>query len=286
MLASAALAAVAVSAVSIAATPSSGKVDKANPSVSWEGTLANAFISFNVFNNDPEAPCAPTVCDAFDLTVADGPANLELVVNLSRTASTGTGTAGIRITRPDGSQEFVSGPSDPDKAFKHVIKNAPNGEYGIDTVDSFIGAGGYTAKATLLVAGAATTGGGGPGGTPSNPPPANGSEGDQPGPAQPAQPSPKLTVKAAKASAKKLSKSRKLSVALTTTGPLTKLTAVLRKGKATVAKGSLAKLDSKGRLTLKFAKKKLKKGTYALTVQGLDAQNRTVTAQAKVKVAK
>ena len=170
-----------------------------------------------------------------------------------------------------------------------MIKNAPSGNYVIDTVNIFAGTpNDYAAKATLLVPGAATTGGTTVAPGTANPPPSNNSSGSgqEQGPSRPVQPSPKLTVKAAKASAKKLAKSRKLSVALTTTGPLTKLTAVVSKGRKTLAKGKLAKLDAKGKLIVKFTKKKLKKGTYALTVQGLDAQNRTVTALAKVKVTK
>lgn len=287
LLATAALLAFAV-AVSTAATPSSGKVDKSNPSVTWEGTLAESFSMYNIFNNNPNAPCIPVACDTFALEVADGPANLELVVNLGRTGSSGDASAGIRITRPDGSREFVGGPSGPEKGFKHVIKNAPNGKYVLDVVDTFAGTPGtYKARATLLIPGAATTGDSGPATTPSNPPPTGDQGGQEPGPASPVEPSPKLTIKAPKkASAKKLSRSRKLPVALETTGPLTKLTAVLRKGKANVAKGKLAKLDRRGKLTLKFAKKKLKKGSYKLTVQGLDSQNRTVTETATVKVAK
>lgn len=266
-------------AVATAATPSSGKVSRDAPSVTWEGTLANSAVTFNGFNNDDSIPCAPPACDTFALEVADGPANLELTVNLQRTGSGGeSADAGFRITDPDGKITWVSGPSDPDKAFKHVIKGAKNGKYTIDTVDSFVGTQGtYLAKATLLIPGASTV-------TPTKPadPPAN----TQPGPSQPAQPLPTLKLKVAKSSAKKLSKSRKLSVSLTSSAPLTKIVGQFRKGKTTVGKGKLAKLDSTGKLTLKLAKKKLKAGSYKLTVQGLDAQNRTVTGTATVKVKK
>ena len=273
------LAAVLAASVAVAATPSSGTVSKDSPTVEWTGLLAESFLAFNVIANSPEAPCVPPGCDTFALQVADGGANLELAINLDSTADDGSAaTAGMRIASPDGSSEFVSGPSDPDKAFKHTIKKAAAGAYTIDVVNTFVGApGGYTGRATLLIPGAATTPT-----TPAPPP----SQGQNPAAQQQPAPLPKLTAKVGKASAKKLAKSRKLSVKLTTTAPLTKLAAVLRKGSKSAGKGKLAKLDSKGTLVVKLPKKKLKTGTYKLTVQGLDSQNRTVTATATVKVSK
>ena len=266
-------------AIATAATPSSGKVSKDAPSVEWTGTLAQSAASFNAINNNNSAPCAPPSCDTFALEVADGPANLELTINLGRTGSDGTDAdAGFRITDPAGNVTFVSGPSNPERAFKTVIKNAKSGAYTLDIVDSFVGApGDYKAKATLLIPGASAVA----------PPPTNQpAQPQQPGPAQPGSPGPTLTAKAGKASARKLAKARKLAVKLTTTAPLTKLAAVMRKGKKAVGKGSLASLQSSGKITVKLPKKKLKPGSYKITVQGLDAQGRTVSAVASVKVAR
>ena len=264
-------------AVATAADPSSGRISKDSPSVEWTGLLAESAVMFNLFNNDDSAPCVPPMCDTFALEVADGPANVELSINLGRTGSSGDADAGFRITKPDDSIEWVSGPSNPDKAFKYVMKNAASGAYTIDVVDSFVGTpGGYSAKATLLVPGAPVA----PApGTPTGPT-------QQPGPSQGQEPLPKLTAKAGKASAKKLAKARKLAVKLTTSAPLTKLAAVMSKGKKTVGKGSLASLASKGTLSLKLPSRKLKPGKYQITVQGQDRQGRTVTATTSVKVAK
>ena len=265
-------------AIATAATPSSGKISKDAPSVEWEGTLAESAVAFNAFNNDDTAPCAPPACDTFALEVADGPANVELTINLQRTGDTGDADGGFRVTDPDGKITWVSGPSGPDKAFKAVLKNAKSGAYTVDVVDSFVGTPGtYKAKATLLVPGASSTA----------PPPANNPVNpQQPGPAQPAEPLPTLTVKAGKASARKLAKARKLVVRVSTSAPLTKLAAVMRKGKKSVAKGKLGSLSSSGKLTIKLPKKKLKPGSYSITVQGLDSQGRTVSGLTKVKVAR
>jgi hypothetical protein len=264
-------------AIATAATPSSGKVSKDAPSVEWTGTLAESAVAFNAINNNDATPCAPPACDTFALDVADGPANLELAVNLQSVGQDGTpADAGLRITDPDGKITWVSGPSEPDRAFKAVLKNAKSGAYTVDVVNSFIGSpSDYKAKATLLIPGASAVA------PPTTNPPASPQE---PGPAQPAAPAPTLTAKAGKASAKKLAKARKLVVKLTTTAPLTKLAAAMRKGSKVLGKGSLASLQSSGKITVKLPKKKLKPGSYKITVQGLDAQGRTVSAVASVKV--
>ena len=264
-----------------AADPPRGTVSNSSPSVTWKGQLTNSFITFNAFNQDPSAPCTNPTCDPFALEVADGGANLELRVNLQATAQGGgNGTAGLRVRQPDGKIVWQSGESGPEKAFRIVIRNAPKGAYSVDTVSTFGGTPvNYEAGATLLVPGAALP----PPPTTTTPPP---SSGQQPGPAAQPAPAAKLTAKAGKASARKLAKKRKLTVKLATTSPLTKLAAVLRKGKKVVAKGKLARLEKSGKLVLRFAKRKLKKGKYTLVVQGTDAQGRTVSATGSAKLAR
>jgi hypothetical protein len=98
-----------------------------------------------------------------------------------------------------------------------------------------------------------------------------------------------LNVKASKAagSAKKAGKSKKAAVKLT--GQATKITATLYKGSfkkpKVYGKGKLAKLAGKATLKLKLAKK-VKKGSYALTLIGTNPDGRRAEKTFKVKFKK
>lgn len=76
-------------------------------------------------------------------------------------------------------------------------------------------------------------------------------------------------------------KGKTLSVALT--GTATKLTAALKKGKKSVAKGKLSTLTGQGTLKLK-GKKALKRGSYALALKGVTAAGESATKTLKLKV--
>jgi hypothetical protein len=94
---------------------------------------------------------------------------------------------------------------------------------------------------------------------------------------------PKLTVTAPRLVAKKVAKAKGFSVKLSTTAPLTGLTAQLKKGSKVVGKGSLKSLTGSGTMKLKVTKK-LKKGTYTLAFAGTAAAGKLATAVAvKVK---
>jgi hypothetical protein len=82
--------------------------------------------------------------------------------------------------------------------------------------------------------------------------------------------------------AKKAKKGKKLSVKLTSTKPITNLTATLKKGSKKVGSGKLASLDGKGTLKLKLSKT-LKKGKYTLTSTGT-VDGATATAKQTVKL--
>ena len=88
-------------------------------------------------------------------------------------------------------------------------------------------------------------------------------------------------LRTTKVAAKKAKKQLKLS--LSSTEPVTKLVAQLRKGSKMLAKGKLAKLSGKG--TLKLKVKKLKKGRYLLDMTGRDASgaSRSTTAKLTIK---
>src|SRR4051794_11836206 len=98
------------------------------------------------------------------------------------------------------------------------------------------------------------------------PPAAQAPASNQPA-AAPAASAPTLRVVAKNGSARKISKARKLVVALQSSGPVSGITGTLvdAKGK-TVASGKLAQLNGKGSLQLRL-RKALKKGRYTLRVK-------------------
>ena len=96
-----------------------------------------------------------------------------------------------------------------------------------------------------------------------------------------------LKVIASKLSARKLKRARSVSVKLSSGEAITGLTASLRKGSRTLAKGSLASLSGTGTMKLKLARKaKLRKGTYSLVLKGTNAAGQAASAVVSLRVAK
>jgi hypothetical protein len=97
-----------------------------------------------------------------------------------------------------------------------------------------------------------------------------------------------LKVTAPKLSARKLKKARRFSVRLQAGEKVTGLTAKLRKGSRSVGSGRLASVGpGAGKLTIKLTRKvakKLKKGTYRLTLRGTKADGRTASGAVAVRV--
>jgi hypothetical protein len=81
---------------------------------------------------------------------------------------------------------------------------------------------------------------------------------------------------------KKAKRRKKLTIKLKSSEPITKLAAQLVKGKKVAGKGSLAKINGKGKIKLKT--KKLKKGTYRLDLVGTDGKGARRFSSAKLKV--
>ena len=94
-LAVALAAALAIAAPAGAATPASGTISLASPTVSWSGT-ANGYLfrTANEFTGACEAP----FCDSFALTLAEAGQ-----LTVTATARTGAGFTRVEILRPDGS---------------------------------------------------------------------------------------------------------------------------------------------------------------------------------------
>ena len=275
-----AAAAIFSATVANAADPANGTIGSSAPKVSWGGTLTSSGIFYNAWANDPTIECSAPACDTFTLTIADGPHPVTIKYNILSTNADGSDPgAGIRIKFPDGSYQYTQGNASETTAMAVKLKNAVAGEYVIDTVTSHACCGpeDYTASAEITGAAAPspgpTTGGGGT----TTPPPTG-------GPTPPTA-SPQLTVKAGKASAKKLSKSKRLTLTATSTGNLNNVSAKFLKGKKTVGSAKLVRLNGTAKMILKL-KGKIKKGTYTATVSGTDDQGRVVTTGIKVKVKK
>ena len=276
-------AALGCTSYALAATPSDGTVGKSAPKITWKGSLTSSGIYNNAWEQDPTIPCQSPACDPFTLHVADGGINLTVSSNvLSENAAGGDPGCGIRIQDPGGAYTFNEGTCGTKTTFNVKLKNVKAGDYVIDIVSSHACCGPEDFQGTAFIpelAGPATSPAPGASPTPSATP------GASPSP-QPAATT-TLTIKPGKASAKKITKTHKYAVTVSSSGPLTGVTARLLKGKKAIATAKLSSLSGTAKLVLKASKKtKVKKGTYSVAVSGKDAQGRVVAAGVKVKVTK
>lgn len=249
----------------LAAEPASGTISNASPAVEWTGESA-AYGTYTVQNATFEdAPCEAPSCDVFTLDVAD---QGDVTISVDNTAGTGPGCdcMSVTIVKPDGSMQLAEATDQPVQV---KLKNAPKGSYELRIRNNNTPQDpSYKGSAKLGAAPAAVT-----------PPPSSGPP--TPPSSQPpaSQPAASLALKTRKASAKKSRKGLKLVV--TSTKPVTNVTAQLMKGKKVVAKGALAKIDKQG--TIKLKVKKLKKGSYTVVLRAKDGAN-DVAATAKLKL--
>ena len=136
------LAALAVSAPAAAATPASGTVSLASPTVNWSGK-ANGYL-FTIAN-DFVGTCQQPYCDRFSLTVAEAGQ-----LTVAATAATGNGFTRVEIRRPDGTWISDGGASG-QRGTSITIKNAAKGDYLVWVLTNrpVHTDGSYTASATL-----------------------------------------------------------------------------------------------------------------------------------------
>jgi len=266
-----------LASTAVAATPESGTVSKSSPRVDWTGqTIGSYFtrVPAAITANDT-VPCEAPSCDSFALTVADS-ANLTVAADIGQPADN-AGAVTIRIRKPDNS--VVVGSSDADsvsagKHYKIVIKNAPTGAYTVEYWNNFFdGPIDYNGYAELAVASATPP----PNDGTSAPPPPGGTP---PGQTEAID----LQVKVGKVSSRKLRKSRKFPATITVSREVSSVTATFAKGKKTLGKGTLGRTSGTKKLTVKTAKK-VKKGTYSLSVVATDGETST-SKVVKVKVRK
>lgn len=261
------IAAVAAWAPAAHATePSSGKVSSAPTTIDYTGADTSGGATSNAWETDSSAPCQSPSCDRLTLDVAAGTGDVRVSVELQVGGTGGNGNMSLRITKPDGTREVVTGESGPGVAFVHTIKNAAAGTYLIDHASSFLCCGESAFKGQIQT----------------GPIPVEGAEGAPPAAAPVPAPAPAPTLKLlAPSKVKKGAKS--LKVTLQSSGPLSGVNVLLTKGKKVVARGKLATLNGKKVLTLKI-KKGLAKGTYGLAAGGKDSAGRNVTAGRKISV--
>lgn len=233
----------------VASDPESGEVSRATPKVTWSGAITS-FQSWQTYSQG-QGQCLPPSCDTFTLTVKDGPAPLNITVESADS------TIIVEVVKPDGSKEQFEG------ATKAVgkIKSAANGEYTINVAQNEQTQ--ATHKGTAELVFPATT-------SPTAPP--------APAPAQPAA-APDTTISLG---AKKLKK-KVLPVSISASAPVTRVAATLKRGSKTVAKGSLARVESNGVIKLKF-KARPKRGRHTLKVTAVDGQGRSVSGTLTVKI--
>ena len=265
------LAALVVAVPAVASDPSSGTVSFSAPKVAWTGTATGyGVVPTNILlttaGNDPA--CPPQACDTFKLTVAD---SADLIVTAA--CKTADQFTELHVHKPDGTTVYVQ--SDQGKPATVKVKAAPKGDYTIDvlTNDDPSSGGEYSASAELKVPGAAPAPAAPAPGAPAPTPTAT-------APAPAPAPAATLTLKTTKLSARKARKAAKLGIA--SSGPVTNVKAVIKRGSKVVAKAALASLNGSGTLTFKLAKK-LKPGSYAFAATASDV-GRTVGVTAKLKV--
>jgi len=259
-----------------AADPESGTVSNASPRVEWGGTTINGgATTIPAITNGGTVVCQAPSCDTFDLTLAD---TGDLTVSVSS-----EGTGGfllLEIVKPDG-EVVYNGGAENETSTTTKIKKAPAGAYAVRVAVNSLLDDAYKAFAQLGgAAPPAVVGGNDPKPPPSpdpQPTPVPGS-GSQPAPASPAA---VLSLNTKKLSARKVKRAPKFAVS--TSSPVTEFTAVLKKGKKTLGKGKLAKLDSKATVKLKL-KKALKKGSYTVMLRAKDRDGRIVGTTAKLKI--
>jgi len=279
------------SAIAIAAEPDKGTISASSPKVTWTGEVVNSY--FNrvpmAVTEDDSVPCGPSTCDAFELTLQT-PGNLTILANVDAEEDN-PGAVTVRV-RNEGNATVFSSDADSvseNKPYKIVIKNAKAGVYDIEYTNNFAGPVTYKASAELpgatpVPSNAAQS----PAGAPQSSPAQQGT----PGPVQPPQQTSSsftLTVKAAKTSARKAKRSRKVFASVSVDREVQSATASLKKGKTVIGKGKLGTFNGTKKLTVKLSKKaakKLKKGKFSLTVAAKDGQGVTVIKTVAVKITK
>lgn len=307
MLAATAVA-LALSPPALAADPESGEVSAAKPTTSWTGGVVEPSGGYElavIANGSTNGTCEQPHCDTYTLKVPAGASALAIKAS---GGDDDTFSIMFELEDPSGETTLVAddGESLPER--EHTVEAPAAGTwtirvFGTPNLDSFD----YEGTATLTVPGAAgTTPPPSTGDTPPPAPPSQGGGGgstppsSQPAPAPapvPASGSAPSTAPAAKVtigapsrkarSSRRLGKGKRLTVNLTSTAPLTRITGIVASTRArtrVLGTGRVTKVGAgRGRVGLRLAKR-LKPGRYVIVVSGFDAQGRRVIAERTISV--
>ena len=266
-----------MTSMAVAAEPESGSVSKTAPKTEWKGTLQNSGVFYNAWAEDPSMECSPPACDTYALKVVDGGHNLTLTKNNSaQNTAGGDPGCGINVTFPDGTYQYTQGSCGPKTTLTVKLKNVKPGDYVVRVAISHVCCSQSEYKASAFI----------PEFLAGPPAPAPAPAPAPSGPQSAPDAAPQLTIKASNASARKLTKRRRYAITATTSAPLNAVTAKLLKGKKAIGTAKLTRLEGTKKLTLKLAKRKVKKGKYTVTVSGTDDSGRVVTAAKKIRVKK
>jgi hypothetical protein len=258
------LSALALAVPALASDPSSGEVSKANVKASWKGETTNGgATTITSIMNEGTVVCEAPTCDTYALNVKDSD-------QLTITATAGSAFTMVEVVLPDGTTIYNSGEETSNSTTVQIAK-APVGAYEVHVaLNSLVTTGTYNGMAVL----GPVDSKGRPAGSATPTPTPGASPTPEP---QPTQPGAQLTIKTRKASARKVAK--KLKVTVAASAPVTEVKAFLKRGDKMLGSGTIARIDSSAAITVKL-KKKLKAGKYTLSVVGKDSGGRTVGASA------
>ena len=265
------LSALAVPAA-FAATPETGTISTAQPRVEWSGTSGGYGITaanILITTAGERMICEAPFCDTFTLEVAEGGVDMTVAVTSEQSDITT-----VEVEKPDGSWEYTNGiepeGTEPDHTTKFRFKKAAKGTWIVRIMSNAnAGTDPYVGVAELLLPAAAAPA-----------PPAPAAPGE---PGEPAAPVSLTVAKPGTLSARKLNRARSLKASVTSSGPVTDVTAVLKYGRKVVGKGALASLNGTRKLKLKLTRR-LKPGRYVLAVLGKAESGSTVGGGVPVKI--
>ena len=262
-------AALVAAGTAVAATPDQGSVSASSPTVSWSGTVTESYTSYLPMaqTGDDSVACQQPGCDVFTLKVADAG---ELTIGAApqwdptvpSSPAGGTKNVIIRVHKPDGTVTVAQGAADKTKPLSVKVKGAKPGDYVVDYADNHVGPpGDYTGTATLKVASAVA-----PAASPA------------PAAAPPAAaPKQDLTL-----TVKPRARAGRVTVAVRVSRPVTSIVAKLARGAKAVATARAGATASSAKLVLKG--KRIRKGTYRLTVTSDDGAGVSTTRTLAVRV--
>lgn len=95
---------------------------------------------------------------------------------------------------------------------------------------------------------------------------------------------PEVTVMTDRAKARFVTRKERLFVRLRSTGPVTKISGALKRGRKTVAKGKLKAMGEKGTVVARLTVGRVRKGRHVFVLRGTDSEGEPVNARGVIKL--